>query len=247
MNTTPPSTPPPPKWFAEAQVPGAEPHTFETYSEDAARAYCDAVGWDFLRAWQAGGHSDRPERKTPAAERPLSPRQVQALIVEAQMSHRALDKMTGGDVPAFDEWRAAQLRTVVRGVESFRRVPARYYNTVKNHFRSLRGAPPVGNPGKHRKQSGERGDSLQHREEILFLIGKELGAHAKRAETCEHCQAKGGALTEAYLMTIARAKNTGHALGDIGDLIKLPVSRLEQILYTIRNRIATREGRKGKK
>ena len=238
---------PNPRWICEAQAPGKEPHQFETYGEDAARAYCDIAGWDFIRAWQEGSHSDRPEPK-PAmdANRPVTPRQMKALIVEAQMTYKVHCSVMDDEMPGFDEWRYAQLGMVVKGCKSFRHVPAKLYNKVKNHFRRLRGAAPAGNPQAHRKQSGEKGDSLQHREQMLYLLAKELGEHAKRAETNDTCKAKGGALGEAYLMTIARMKNKGHTLGDIGDLIKLPVSRLEQLLFTIRNRIATREGRKGK-
>ncbi len=235
----------PGRWICEAQAPGMEPHQFETFGEDAARAYCDIAGWDFIRAWEEGGHSDRPERKQPDPGRSVTPKQMKALITEAQTTYKLHCSVMGDDdMPGFDEWRYAQLAMINKGLTSFRQIPAKLYQKVKNHFRLLRGAPAVGNPQAHRKQSGERDDSLQHREQMLYLLAKELGEHAKRAETNAHAQAKGGALNEAYLLTIARGKNKGHTLSDIGDLIKLPVSRLEQLLYTLRNRIASREGRK---
>jgi hypothetical protein len=232
------------RWFCEAQKPGEAPHVFETFGEDAARAMCDVSGWEFLRAWREGGHGDRPEAPAPAVPggRYCTLKQMQALLMEAKTTWD-LHQSLLGDMPAFDAWRASQLGFVISGCDSFRRIPAIYYNRVKNHFRVLRGLPPVGNPGAHRKQSGERGDTLEGREQVLHLLAGELGAHARRADGNAAIQAKGGAINEAYLLTIARAKNKGHDLRDTGDLLKLPVSRLEELLYTLRNRIAAREGR----
>lgn len=233
------------RWFCEAQRPGADPHVFETFGEDAARALCDVSGWEFLRAWREGGHGDRPERATPEpvpGGRHCTLRQVQALILEAKATWD-LHQSLLGDLPAFDEWRATQLGFVISGLSSFRRIPAIYYNRVKDHFRLLRGLPPAYPGGAHRKQSGERGDTLEGREQLLHVLAGELGGHARRAEGNAVCQAKGGAITEAYLLAIARAKNKGHDIRDTGDLLKLPVSRLEELLYTLRNRIAAREGR----
>lgn len=230
----------PRRWFAEAMIPGTtEPTTFETFGEEAARAMCDISGWEFLRAWQEGGHSDRPARREPS--RTITPRQLKALIVEARITYDIQQKVMDDDMPLFDVWRGQQLFFAAK-VKSFKDIPSKLYNKVKNHFRTLRGAAAVGNPQAHRKQSGEQGDTMERRQNILFLMADELGQHAKRAETCEACKDK-GPITPAYLVSIAAAKNKGHTIRDIDDLIKLPASRLEQLLYTIRNRIAAREGR----
>lgn len=237
------------RWFCECMIPGAkEATTFETYGEDAARAMCDVSGWDFLRAWEEGSHSDRPARPEP--NRTVSPRQMQALLCEARTTYDIHQKAMG-DLASFNEWRADQLECAIQQ-RSFRAIPARLYNKVKNYFRKLRGAPPVGNPNSHKKQSGEHGDSMEKRESFVFLMAQELGRHARRidqpATAAEQTQAlhaiqKGGAITPAYLVSIAAAKNKGHTIRDMDDFIKLPASRLEQLLFTLVNRIAAREGR----
>jgi hypothetical protein len=68
-------------------------------------------------------------------------------------------------------------------------------------------------------------------EDLSFWVGR------------AYASIKGGVINEAYLMAIAKAKNPGHTLYDSGCLLKLPASRLEQLLFTLRNRIAAREGR----
>lgn len=238
------------RWICEAQKPGKASHHFETFGEDAARAMCDLRGWEFLRCYQEGSDSDRPARPQKDAGRLVSPQQLKALIVEAQQTYRALTK-NGIDLPEFDDWRKDVLSACVR-IESFRAVRNSQFPKVRDRFRELRGAPALGFGNPARRQSREEGDTLAQREQRMYLIAAALGDHARVVEkpatdrertASEHALKKGGYIGIPYLVSIAAAKNRGQAIEDLDDLIKLPVSRLKQLLFTIRNRIATREGR----
>lgn len=224
------------RWICEAQKPGLPSHEFETFGEDAARAFCDLQGWDFIRCYREGSDSDRRGKKDSSPL--ISAKQMKALITEAQETYRTLTKH-GIDLPDFDAWRKDILRQLVK-VESFKLVTNRQFSKVRNSFRSIRGAAPMGNPYEGKRQSREAGDTLDMRQNRMFLIAEELGKHARRMVDAGLPQATIGV---AYLLKIALAKNPGHTLADIDDLIKLPTSRLDQLLYTIRNRIAAKEGK----
>ncbi len=226
------------RWICEAQKPGRASHEFETFGEEAARAMCDLNGWDFIRCYQEGSHSDRPEKLKPVAVLVVSAQQVKCLIIEAQQTYRARSKL-GIEQPAFDEWRAQELRDVAK-VDSFKILPNAKFMKVRNHFRHLRGASALGNSYDAKRQSRERGDTLETRQQQMYLIAQALGEHARIMETK---MMQSATITVGYLLTIARAKNKGQTIGDIDDLVKLPTSRLEQLLFTIKNRIAAKEGR----
>ena len=204
------------KWYCECQVPGqAKSHTFETLDEDTARAMCDAHGWEFLRAWQAGSDSDRPATRSKGGKS-ITARQVTALICEARKTYDHLAEFD--DMPSFDDWRAQQLEFIARE-SSFKLVPRSRFNQVRNAFRSLRGAPPIGNSHDHRKQTSEAGDTMDRRQHFLHLMAELLGWHARRVDkpqnaeeqdAANHAIQKGGAIGEAYLVTLAAAKNKGH-------------------------------------
>lgn len=237
----------PRRWYAEAQAPGRPAHRFETYNEEAARALCDALGWDFLRAWQEGGHSDRPAQPAPlpGRGRKVSPKQLKALICEARKTYEFTAHVLGGGLPLFDEWRRHQLSLCV-GLRSFRAIPAGAYEKVLQHFMRLRGVEPAaGRAHGGERQTGEAGDTLHDRKVMVYLLERELKEHAKRAAGNARCAEK-GVLGVGYLLSIAQDKNRGHTLADLDDLLKLPVSRLEQLLYTLQRRIRRREGGKEK-
>lgn len=224
------------RWICEAQKTGQPSHEFETFGEDAARAYCDMQGWDFIRCYREGSDSDRRGKKDSSPL--ISAKQMKALIVEAQQTYRTLTD-NGIDLPDFDPWRKDILMSSVR-VESFKLVTNRQFSKLRNRFRELRGAAPLGNPNGGKRQSRESGDTLDQRQNRMYHLAQALGEHARRMADAGTPQA---AITVPYMLTIARAKNAGHEIRDIDDLVKLPVSRLEQLLFTIRNRIASKEGR----
>lgn len=237
------------RYLCEARVPGKKSHEFPCVDGEAARAVCDAMGWELIRVYAPGGDSDRPADKPVKGERPLSAAQKKALVTEASRSYRTLRDM-GVVTDVFDDWRHAQVWACVRR-EGLTACLNSHYKKLLAHFRSLRGAPSAGQAAGGR-QSREGGDTLQRREQVIHQLGQELVRHARIVENpaneeevklAAYASMKGGVITEAYLMAIAKGKNPGQPLVDTADLIKLPASRLEQLLYTIRNRIAAREGR----
>lgn len=240
----------PMRYVCEAREGGQE-QTFEfpTVDAETARALCDAQDWELIRVYERGGDSDRRTDAPVKGDRPLSRKQLQTLAIEAQRTHRALSRM-GVVNDTFEDWRHAQVWACVRR-EGLRQCLSSQYRKLLTHFRSLRGELTP-DEGKARRQSREGGDTLERREQLLSALAAELGSHARRVENPQteaesrhaaYASTKGGVLNEAYLMAIAKAKNPGQTLHDVGCLIKLPASRLEQLLYTLRNRIAAREGR----
>lgn len=248
---TPPVNPDTP-YLCEARRPGrAGSFEFPTVSGEVARAVCDANGWELIRVYQPGGDSDRP-KSYPAKGRStgLSKKQLAVLIREAMNTHRALSKM-GIVTDTFDDWRHATVWATVRR-EGLSKCDGSHYLKLLGTFREMRGESTIGYVSGTRRQSREGGDTLDRRQQLMHQIAHELGHHARRvdrplnaaeAKCADHAIQKGGKIGEEYLVKVAAAKNPGQAIADVGDLIKLPASRLEQLLYTMRNRIAAREGR----
>jgi hypothetical protein len=241
---------PPMRYLCEARETGKPSFEFPTVDGDTARAVCDANGWELIRVYKKGGDSDRPAGSHAKGDPPLTPKQLQTLAIEAGKTHRALSRMAL-TTDAVDDWRHAEVWKCVRR-EGLSHCQNSHYRKLLAHFRTLRGEFTPGAPDKTSRQSREGGDTLERREQVLVLLAKELGHHARRVENPQteaearlaaHASTKGGVIGEDYLMALARAKNPGQTLHDTGCLLKLPASRLEQLLYTLRNRIAAREGR----
>lgn len=240
---------PPMSYICEAREPGKPSFEFPTVDGETARAVCDASGWEFIRVYQRGGDSDRPRNAPVKGDKPLSKKQLTTLAIEANKTHRVLSNM-GITTDTADDWRHEQVRACVRK-EGLSQCSSSHYRKLLIHFRSLRGETTMGSDGG-KKWSHEGGDTEERRCQLIGALARELGEHARRVEkpaTIEESRlaayavTKGGALGEAYLMAMAKAKNPGQSLEDVGCLIKLPASRLEQLLWTLRNRIASREGR----
>lgn len=244
-----PATNPETPYICEARQPGKKSHEFATVNGEVARAVCDANGWEFIRVYQPGGDSDRGKSYPAKGRRALSTKQKTVLAREAQKTHRALTNM-GVVTDSFDDWRHAQVWACVRK-EGLRDCDHTHYVKLLGHFRELRGEKTIGYVS-NKRQSREGGDTLERRQQLIHQLAYELGSHARKVDKpttpmeqrhAAHAIEKGGAITEAYLVTIAAAKNPGQSIADVGDLLKIPASRLEQLLYTLRNRIASREGR----
>ena len=236
-------------YLCEAREPGAPSHEFPTPDAVSARCLCDAMGWEFIRVYKPGGDSDRPPGRQAAGDAALSKKQLTCLVTEANKSWKQLSNM-GVISETFEAWRHAQVYATVRR-EGLSKCQSSHYKKLLNHFRSLRGVESH-HLSQHSRQSREGGDTADRRQQIIHLIAATLGTHARlvdqpasEAETglATHAISKGGAIGEAYLMSLAKAKNPGQTLHDVGCLIKLPSSRLEHLLFTLRNRIAAREGR----
>jgi hypothetical protein len=239
------------RYQCEARVTGKKSHEFATPSSDAARAMCDVHGWEFIRIYQPGSHADKLQAKPAAGNGPLSAKQLKCLVTEARKTFDALSKM-GNISDTFDSWRHDVVYQTVRR-EGLKLCQSSHYRKLLSTFRAMRGtADPGGAPAKHCRQSREGGDTGERREQLIFLLAHELASHAKRVENPQTpdeikwaamASSKGGVLTEAYLLTIARAKNAGTPLHDTECLIKLTSARLEELVFTLRNRISAREGR----
>jgi hypothetical protein len=239
------------RYRCEARVPGKKSHEFPTVDHETARAVCDANGWELIRVYQPGGDSDRPKDAPVKGNRGLTPKQIQSLITEANATWRHLSKM-GIVTDTFDDWRHKEVWKTVRR-EGLTKCQHGHYAPLWKHFRQLRGAPVnETTAAKPRRWSGEGGDTPERRNQVLALIAQELGAHARRVdkpqgpvEICwaNHAIAKGGKIGEDYVLAIARRKNPATTLHDIGSLILLTASRIEHVLFSVRNAIAGREGR----
>jgi hypothetical protein len=246
MNAEPP---PNNQYQCEAREPGKPTFEFATPDGEAARAMCDAHGWELIRVYEPGKHSDRAADAAGKGDLPLSKKQVQAVAIEAGKAFRLLDQMDLTEGMAEDDWRRAQVAALVKR-SGLSKCQNSHYSKLMRHFKRLQGEKTVPSPSG--SQSGEGGDTLERREQLLALIASDLGHHQRRVDhpadahewACsEAAMAKGGKIGPGYLLGIARAKNPGCTIADEGALITLPASRLEQLLFTLRNRIAAREGR----
>lgn len=238
------------QYRCEARAAGQPSHEFPVVSGDAARALCDLNGWEYIRTYEPGKDSDRPAAKPAKGDGPLSKKQLTCLVTEANKSWKMLSNM-GLITATFDDWRHDQVYAQTRR-EGLSKCQNSHYLKLLDHFRGLRGEKTRGAWAGARRQSREGGDTADRREQVIHVIAATLGFHARKIDRPEtdadqacasHAIGKGGAIGEDYLMAIARAKNPGTTLHDVGCLGKLPASRLEHLLSTLRNRIAAREGR----
>jgi hypothetical protein len=78
---------------------------------------------------------------------------------------------------------------------------------------------------------------MEAREQFVARLSEALREHAQSGH--EHA----GQIGEAYVMTVAKRKNPKRTLTDFASLVTLPAKQLEDLLWTIRNRIAAKEGR----
>ena len=237
------------RYICEARETGKKSHEFGTPDGETARAMCDAHGWEFIRIYEPGKASDRPKGTPQVGDPPLTGKQKRCLVTEARFTFDALSNM-GIVADTFDAWRHDVVYQSVRR-EGLSKCQNSHYRKLLSIFREMRGAAAGGKPA-NRKESREGGDTSERREQLIALIAHELGSHARRVENPQTPQevqwaamasAKGGVINEAYFMAIAKAKNPGVTLHDVGCLLLLTSSKLEQLLFTLKNRIASREGR----
>lgn len=239
----------------EAREPGKKPHEFETPDHDTARAMCDAHGWELIRVYQPGADADRPASRPAKGDPMLSKVQVRALAIEAGKAFRILDHadLTGG--LSEDAWRREEVRKSV-GRKGLSSCQNSHYKRLRNHFRRLQGHKTAAGDDQGAPQSGEGGDTLERRTHLVRTIATELDAHARRVSHPQDeaswvastaAMKNGGAIGRGYLLGIARAKNPETELKDLDALVLLTVAKLEHLLWTMRNRIAVREGHESKR
>jgi len=250
MNAEPP---PNNQYRCEARETGKPTFEFDTPDGDAARAMCDAHGWEFIRVYQPGADADRPKDAPGKGDPMLTQKQIRALAIEAGKAFKMLDAMDLTDGMAEDDWRRAQIKALV-GRKGLSACQNSQFAKLMRHFKGLRGDKSFSGPAGG-AQSSEGGDTLERREQLVKLMAYELGGHAKRVQKPETAAEwkisetvlanPGGVIGEGYLLAIARNKNPGCTIADCGALITLTAAKLEHLVFTLKNRIATREGRPG--
>jgi hypothetical protein len=170
----------------------------------------------------------------------LSNRQKAALAQLARQAWDALDELgLVADVPGesaaarFTCWRRAQQAEAV-GRESLRDCRNDDYRPLRAHFNSLLGRDDRAFDDLMRTGPGPKAenaeDTREARERQKALISAAVRQH----------QAAGGSIHPGYVLAIARRKFRRPQLRDFLDL---SAGQLAQLLWTVRNRIAAKEGR----
>lgn len=239
-------------------------HHFESPSETDARNLCEAMDWIYHgparetagpppeaadEAWKKG-----PKRRPQG--RPLTTAQVRSIAITARQAFDNLEKHdlieAEGETKTarFDLWRR-QIMKEITGQTSLNRCQNSHYRPLKEAFLKLAGKPHDA-PEAHCHGPQNSGfDTMEKREELHHLIRAALEEHRRVVEKPRNdreaayslrATTQGGILGEHYLLAIAR-NQTKKNLNHLGDLIILDASHLQRLLYTVRNRIAAREGR----
>lgn len=195
-------------------------------------------------------------RRLPASGAPLSKKQLAVLCQEAAAAFAYQEKLgLAGATPgqsrsaAVDDFRRAQL-AAAGFPASLRSCGNHHYRPIRAHFQLLAGADDKAFANHLRsgqvKDHGAADDTHEKREELRALLLRELLAHGARvtpgkAEFDESIAAtvreKGGMIEAGYIIALAKAKANGRHLDS------LTAGELRQIHWTLRNRIAAREGR----
>lgn len=247
---------------------GAEAIEFRSDNAAAAEAYAlmhDLRLDGILKSKDAAGAVEKNDPaedwKTSApdkGDRVVTKKQKATICQLAAAVFKDLDEMGLIDAPGSSasersqNWRRAEVQKCT-GLDSLTKCRNSHYRKLYDHFSSLTGKQ-YNNPQMKctGKQSAGMSDTMESREQAIYLISTALAKHEQVVSSPQtapeisysvHAKEKGGALRAGYILAIARNQNKEHALRDFSDIIKLPFARLDNLLYTTRNRIAAREGR----
>jgi len=240
----------------------SETHRFESQNRESAEAYCLMHGLEIqesrVKSQETSRQSDEPTYYK--GNYLLSKKQKAVLCQLAAGVFSDLDDLGLIDEPAapgeskaqrLTKWRRSEVKKAT-GKTSLTKCRNSDYRKLHNHFALMTGKNY--NPQNHctGPQTNQRGDTMERREQIIALIEEELMKHARvvtdpaNGDECaasQIAQDKGGSIGAGYFMSIAIAKNKSANLSDLASLVTLPARQLEQLHYTLRNRIAGREGR----
>jgi len=202
-------------------------------------------------------------RRTAASPRPLRASSGPGLskLQKArisQVAREAFDHQDGlglieaegaSDSARFTAWRREEQIKAVR-IESLTNCGNQHFRPLLAHFLCLAGRDDQAFKYQLKtgrvKDHGALDDTVENRETQRTLIVQELTAHAAKcnpkAEAWDPTIAakvteKGGLICANYVIAIAKSKCKGRSLDS------LTATELRQILFTLRNRIAAREGR----
>jgi hypothetical protein len=202
-----------------------------------------------------------PARKAPksAKQGNLKSQSRQLLAIKAREAYTHLQSAgVIEDGVSFDAWRKEQVMAAV-GLPGISALNGLHFRTVMAHFLALAGQDDKAfraytTTGRV-KDSGPSTDTHEAREQWFAMLRNEVAAHVALAttpeaevldgdrETWTTIQAAGGAIGEGYVVVVAQNK-FGVARVQMERLLeRLTATQLEQLFYTIRNRIASREGR----
>lgn len=233
--------------------------TFPSENREAAEAYCLMHDLEIQESRNQNQETSEPSYYKGNAL--LSKKQKAVICQLAAAVFNDLDKMglieAEGKTKAqrLTNWRRDQVKKSV-GQDSLTTCRNDHYRRISDWFSSLTGVDYTkhGNP-QHKctgPQTNQRGDTMERREQLIKLIEQDLNEHLrvcqdpkgmKEIAASQVADVKGGPIGEGYLMSIAKAKNARAGLSDMASLITLPAAKLEQLHFTLRNRIAAREGR----
>ncbi len=189
----------------------------------------------------------------------MKPAEIQALAITARKAfdfQRDLGNLD--DAVKFDDWRREQVLEAV-GKPGLSACDHHDFLPVRAHFGLLAGKDEAAlddllKTGKV-KDHGELEDTYENRRNKVHLIREAIGYHVILAETPEaavapkdlaHWQAiraSGGPIREGYALVVARNKHKiqPRSIDELSD--RLTARQLEQLLFTITNRINAKEGR----
>jgi len=204
--------------------------------------------------------AQKPRKATSGGPRGnMKPTEIRPLAI---LARQAFDfQISLGNLDAdthHDAWRREQVMAAVNkpGLSACDHTD---FLPVRAHFALLAGRDEKAlddlvRTGKARDHAAP-GDTWENRRQVVHLIREDIGYHVILAETPEAdvdpkqraqwkaIQAAGGPIREGYALAVARNKYKAQprSIDDLTD--RLTVRQLEQLLYTIRNRIAAKEGR----
>lgn len=210
-------------------------------------------------SWKKKTAKPKSKRKTKAAPQyrrresgaamrgnpPLSINQIKALAIEARIAfdhletYDLIEEEGKTKTARFDAWRANICKDIT-GKKSFREICNDDFRPLKAEFLKLAGRkwedPKVHLTGK---QSAEKLDTMERREMFVEKIAGDLIAHVNWARR----NGEDVTVGDAYVLSIARRKNPKSTIADYSALVTLPADRIKDLFYTVRNRIAAKEGR----
>jgi hypothetical protein len=209
---------------------------------------------------RAAGKTQKP-RKAPAGDRGnMKPGEIQALAITAR---QAFDfQMELGNLDAgtkFDAWRRDQVMEAV-GKSGLSKCNHGDFLPVRAHFALLAGKDEKALNDLMRtgqvKDHGAPEDTYETRRQRVHTIREKIGFHVILAESreeevspkqmnawrCIQADPK-GPIREGYAIFVAKRKFKiqPRSIDELSD--RLTVAQLDQLLFTIVNRIASKEGR----
>ncbi|MCW1883974.1 hypothetical protein OKA04_04490 [Luteolibacter flavescens] len=202
----------------------------------------------------------------------ISRAEIQPLVLEAKAAFDMQIELANLDhTTSFDDWRREQVMAAV-GKPGLTALDHDDFNPVMAHFATLAGHDDkaLARLMKTGPATRDQDDTHERRRQLAHLIATELATHIRLGEisavdlaaetadtgTYQRLRAareairahKDGPIREGYLIFLARQKTRRPQLTlgrdlEAGLADRCTVDQLTQLLSTLRNRIATREGR----